>query len=145
MNREILFRGKRTDNGEWVEGNLFIPDYPDKPTEICLGTNIVRITYEVIPGTVGQYTGLTDKNGKRIFEDDIILLGGNIYQIIFECGSFCIYDKSCKMISKIGGINDNCYSLMNLYLECCWEEDWAYDIEVIGNVHDNPDLLEVSE
>lgn len=72
MNREALFKGKRIDNGEWVEGNLFIPDYPDKPAEICIGTNTVRITYDVIPETVGQFIGRYDKNDKKIFENDIV-------------------------------------------------------------------------
>ena len=40
------------------------------------------------------------------------------------------------MISKIGGMNDHCYSLMSLYLQCCWEESWAYDIEIKGNIHE---------
>ena len=50
--RDIIFRGKRLDNGEWVEGNLFIPDKPDTPTQIRIGTNGVRICYDVNPSTI---------------------------------------------------------------------------------------------
>lgn len=95
----------------------------------------------VIPETVGRYTELTDRNGEYIFEGDIVKFAKHIYQIIFECGSFALFDKSGEMISKVGGHNDHCYSLMNLYIECCWEDNSAYDIEVIGNIHDNPELI----
>ena len=67
--REICFRGKRTNNGEWVEGCLIKVDWRNKPTTCSImPTRPTACNYIVIPETVGQYTGLTDKNGKRIFE-----------------------------------------------------------------------------
>lgn len=88
--REILFRGKRTINGDWVEGNLFIPDLPNTPTQICIGTNIVRITYDIDPETVGQYTGLTDKNGKKIFENGYMIIDNKTYKVIFDNAEYIL-------------------------------------------------------
>lgn len=124
--KDIIFRGKRTDNGEWVCGNLFIPDRKDTPTQICIGTNVIRITYDIDPSTVGQYTGLTDKNGKEIFENDIVLLKGDEepYTVEFDECCFQVYGDSV------------CYVMDNFY---------DHDIEVIGNIHDNPELLKGGE
>lgn len=132
--REILFRGKRADNGEWVEGNLFIPDCPDKPTEICIGSNVVRITYEVVPTTIGQFTGLTDKNGTKIFEGDILeFTNGDDEKTPY----LVVWDDffSSWHIAQNGDRN-------------FWDDFADFEserFEVIGNIHDNPELLEVSQ
>lgn len=155
--REILFRGKRKDTKGWVEGfyacqsnhscmrsSLKFQHFIYK--DICMDINLGGLVeFEVDPETVGQYTGLCDNNGEKIFEGDIIRFGENTYQIIFECGSFNLCDKDGEMNSKIGGTSDYCYSLMVLYDECCWEDNSAYDIEIIGNIHDTPELLEGSK
>lgn len=127
--REIIFRGKRIDNGKWVYGDLaHFPDKinidPHKHGQPCRG-------YAVIPETVGQYTGLTDKNGKRIFEGDIIKIpddydefginAGEIYEVYFAFGGFRLKPK----YSKSKGF---------------WLEDDA-TVEIIGNIHDNPEVL----
>ena len=127
--REILFRGKRTDNGEWVYGNLvrgcdekyaYIVEFGNR--ELC--RNYVNVN----PDTVGQYTGLTDKNGKKIFEGDIIKrfwLGAEII--------YCVrYDgEGAHFIGKA----------MNKSGFTTFDNDGEM-FEVIGNIHDNPELLE---
>lgn len=129
--REILFRGKRIDNGEWVEGNIFIPDKltnREPPTEILVGTNVVRISYEVDPETVGQYTGLTDKNGKKIFEGDIVKTDK-----FSEPNKQYIIKYDLQFGAFIGQDRYNLYFVT-------FDGD-SGEFEVIGNIHDNPELL----
>lgn len=141
MMREILFRGKRVDNGEWADGCLvFDKMFYGKPCEHSYIVNHEHpsgcfcgdICIEVIPETVGQYTGLTDKNGKRIFEGDIIKIpddydtygmnAGEVYEVYFGFGGFRLKPKYRK--------NARGYFL----------ED-SGEVEVIGNIHDIPELL----
>lgn len=127
--REILFRGKRKNNGKWVYGNLFIPDNPDTPTQICTGTDVVRIFYDINPETVGQYTGLTDKNGTKIFEGDICEFTNadgekTPYKVLWDFHRWLV-QMGCE----------------NIYPDDL-DEDFAGWAEIIGNIHDNPELLE---
>ena len=125
--REVIFRGKRTDNGKWVKGYLYIThtgahEIGSYDAEI----NIERLTFDVIPETVGQYTGLTDKNGVRIFEGDIVSLVKHdslIYKVVYVP---CRYE----LVNSKGV---NCF-VLDIYK--------SENIEVIGNIHDNPELLQ---
>ena len=80
MTREILFRGKRTDNGKWVYGLVVKEIDQDGNDIICIQTwkrdkeGVSSRVVEILPGTVGQYTGLTDKNSKKIFENGYIII-----------------------------------------------------------------------
>ena len=128
--REILFRGKRKYNGEWVEGFYYKDLWSDNAHYIIYdGTD-----YEIIPETVGQYTGKTDKNGKNIFEGDIVYcksrLDNAIMVVIFECGQFrMVLSENYRSYQTNSGFYDiNCF-----------------DKEVIGNIHDNPELLKGGE
>lgn len=116
MKREILFRGKRADNGEWVYGYfVFRPSGEHliywKPFD-----GATQNTYHlVVPETVGQFTGLTDKNGKRIFEGDVVAYGNLSARFIIK------WDYESAMFKHCHKIHTD-------------------RIEIIGNIHDNPKL-----
>jgi uncharacterized phage protein (TIGR01671 family) len=137
--REILFRGKRKDNGEWVEGGI----YHNSEDEIVFIIKDTGLGYhefiEVIPETVGQFTGLydkCDKNGTKIFEGDIITQNWYDYTEPSDDSIgevvFCKYDCSFSVldVEKYGIVP----------LGKCHAYHW--EAEVIGNIHDNPELLE---
>ena len=147
--RGITFRGKRVDNGEWIEGDL-----------LHVNNRILILAhgcaFEVVAETVGQYTGLTDKNGNRIFEGDIV--------------QYNTYDHfDCRSVVKFGGYNqdgsDGEYSATKCigfyvevdnftcpnwcendheFFECRLQQnilEVANDCKVIGKIHDSPELL----
>ena len=142
--REILFRGKRLDNGEWVEG-WYQPETTIKHWDGRRETIGFTITYKVEEGfledtlvdqsTVGQYTGLMDKNGKRIFEGDIVAQNWYDYDEprddSFGKVVFCEYDCSFSVMD----VNKDGF----MPLGRCGSYHW--EVEVIGNIHDNPEML----
>ena len=126
--REILFHGKRADNGEWIEGDLLQTKYHSGHIEYqIMPQTPVSSAYPVLPETVGQYTGLTDKNGVRIFEGDIVRYVDTIHQVVFEQRNTTAYFG--LVYSEIETIPFGHYQDLK-------------QIEVIGNIHDNPELLE---
>lgn len=143
--REILFRGKRKDNGEWVEGGYYHEKVGEYLTEVFIVealTDGVVARHRVDPETVGQFTGLKDKNGKRIFE-------GDLFAIDDDCISVIIFKDGCFRL-EVHGI---CGTYMESgYDECgggygiieCDPIDWYYihDMVIIGNIYDHPQLLE---
>jgi len=123
--REILFRGK-TDKGEWVQGDL-LHDGIDYDTAIVkTGSKFVT---KVIPETIGQYTGLTDKNGKKIFEGDIVVLNIKGYNTICKVAWA---DNVAQFQLWQTNTIPHTPTALNL---------GNYDCEIIGNIHDNPELL----
>lgn len=133
MNDRYLFRAKRIDNGEWAEGSLFAEG---KITKIIRGTcNTIGIEgVDVNPETICQCIGLKDKNGKLIWENDIVRIVGHhsdvngVYKIIFDEINHCWalersyeYPRSYFTFSNLNGFEVDC--------------------EVIGNIFDNPELL----
>ena len=134
--REILFRGK-TDKGEWVYGFYVYYVLSPLPKQqfhrITTGKEKgygATESYDVIPETIGQYTGLTDKNGTKVFEGDIVKYGDTINKVVFENRNGTAY---FGVVMDIAETWHFCY-LTNA--EC---------MEVIGNIHDNPELLKECE
>ncbi len=145
--REILFRGKDVFSGDWVEGyyEFGYDAETETPTHYMWVVNHTEKYGEmfvVIPETVGQYTGLTDKNGKKIFEGDVVTtkykLGRGGYYV-FEV----YYNESLCQFALT--INSGSYTKNKQYDWLQLTELKANKIEVIGNIHDNPELLKGGE
>mgnify|MGYP004479820155 CR=1 FL=1 len=145
MNNRYRFRGKRKDNGEWIEGWITTQYKKGFDSKILF----TRIKSNVFGGgehlvdteTVGQCTGLKDKNGKLIFEGDIVESRASENQedwkkwgVGFSDGSFCFNRKNPK--KRKHKYEENLL---------CVDEIELYGLTVIGNIHDNPELLEVEE
>lgn len=147
MNERFLFRGKRKDNGEWVYGGIFYQksdEVKEKAVYIIRGSlNDVGCAYEVILETVGQYTGLKDKNGKLIFEGDVVKLTDTNNNI--EWKAYVVFGNPYGEFNwgwNLMYIGEKTKVDTDILLWTEMEETGAY-CEVIGNVYDNPELLEV--
>ena len=153
--REILFRGKRTDNGEWVEGYyVYLYDTKGHKTHrIYTGYaetdcgDYYPEWFEVDTETVGQYTGLKDKNGKRIFEGDILLFGTRKLVVWWNDESFQWQAKERQTYPCITFDEKQTIDVVWDNIDLGWIAAEVPCIgkmttEIIGNIHDNPELLE---
>ena len=133
--REILFKGKRLDNGEWITGHLL--RYGDgRARMVSSNTDIFcfekdesiiqTVAHRVDPKTVGQYTGFVDKNGKKIFEGDIVSIY-NSKAFLFAVEWNNQYVLKCTS----NGVSDNILNVI----------ESPEDVEVVGNIYDNSELI----
>ena len=125
--REILFRGKQLHTNNWVFGDLFQwKHFNGKSFQKQFAINAQGFGTGqslIIPETIGQYTGLKDKNGKMIFEGDLFTIGAEkeTFEVVYESGCFLAY------------CNGKQYGLLGELMMCF--------VEIIGNIHDNPELI----
>lgn len=149
MNRQIKFRGKRKDTGEWVYGDLLHIDggcliYFGSQTETetpyienssPIAVELFKTEIAVVePETVGQFTGLCDKNGKEIYEGDIVDMKSitpRHWVVKFSWGTFYLAGIESKLPCR------KCFSQ--------YEYEICYEYSFIGNIHDNPELMKGGE
>lgn len=119
--RDIIFRGKRLDNGEWMYGDLQIGDDDHIPMIGTVGPGRWVEYIQVAENTIGQYTGLKDRYGDRIWEGDLVEHGDEVSEVFFDTENSCFDFKSS---------NDP------------FAAQFSCDYEILGNIHDNPEFLE---
>ena len=135
--RCYLFRGKRKDNGEWVFGGLY--QY-DRDTVYIMSEGI---NYEVDPETVGQYIGLTDEKFVMIFDGDILTADEYPFQDEGKpnyYGVVCWFDDSAQFGYELKCVNPEKNGISDGICEAFGNSD--YKFKIVGNIHDNPELLE---
>jgi uncharacterized phage protein (TIGR01671 family) len=161
--REIKFRGKRKDNNEWIEGNLFIPNGLINGTYISPETTLANFApdfegecslnefmkqghgcalghfHEVMPETVGQFAGIKDKNGKSIYEGDILdgFANGSNQDRPYQ-GVVAWQTEQCGFIIRCGKY---VLEFISLAMHGDGKESYLSKFEIKGNYHDNPELL----
>ena len=142
MSREILFKGKRIFDGEWIEGNVLNIKGEENPriATSCLigeqGEPLIVAAYEIDPETLCQYTGLTDKNDKRIWENDILHRAHNQKDdciVVWDDGGFRFKNIHAQYNQDPMTISSLCFTQKNME---------KLMLAVAGNVFDNPELLE---
>lgn len=151
--REILFRGKRTDNGEWEKGSLVVIRGGCSDEQIYIADKMTGYNTPVFEETVGQYTGLTDKNGTKIFEGDIFKFDDEVWE---SCYTSCGTEYNSWEVENYGvvGFSEEYarydfvkYKFSENSVEADLHEnydlefaDFVSELEVIGNIHDKPEL-----
>ena len=139
MNREILFRGKRLGNNEWLYGSHFT----DSGEDYIIPQNLLGINdyeeYQVDQNTVGQFTGQYDKNDKKIYEGDVVRWEYPDYDNY--TGWRGTVKNVCKVTFEYGSFRINAYPYNLGSCEDFFEDKETYGLEVIGNIYDNPELL----
>ena len=147
MNREVLFRGKTTDTGEWVYGYLASGKHwldEDSmtviiPTDGTFYPHCEISEYDLVdPETVGQYTGLKDKNGNKIFEGDIVKLDDYVKRTFSVTDSEVVYNGGMFKVGNEANLCCSLYTLSDIY--------FVLRGEVIGNIWDNLEkIMEVEK
>lgn len=137
--REIKFRGKSFDNGEWIYGDYhkraggvhcIIKMEPDE------NGKVVYVVHQVVPDTIGQFTGLHDKNGKEIYEGDIVKWILTMPSVGVNGGYEEYKTEEIDVIKWDSGA-----LYLGEYCAAVFAYESEYYAEVIGNIHDNPELL----
>lgn len=166
MKDRYLFKAKRVDNGEWVQGRYIYSIDRDCSESLNEFAHRIQPLYAqayaepVDPTTICQCTGLKDKNGKPIWENDIVDFLEHKGTVMFNCGGFGIgyrknidWEEIQSNIMRVTGCenilyaceNDNYISLWEIYWNFNDEDDSVNTVEVVGNIFDNPELLESEE